>query len=176
MSRRALAVLLIVLLLVVAAVPLAISISDLSSGAGSSCGFVPSMVVPEGVDKDGNRIEDLLDAEIERKIAEGNGSQRVDIVVLLDIPPSSAHTSAFRGNGGGEVRGPWRHAVYGFGGRLPYVAVSKFAGKCPNLLLVQLDHRYESELAYAARVHALPFSGLRSFRVYCVFISNFPSA
>jgi subtilisin family serine protease len=150
-SRRYFAVLMIVLLLVVAAVPLAVTLSDSSSGVGSSFGFVPSMVVPEGVDEDGNRIEDLLDVEIEQKIAEGNGSQLVDVVVLLRMPPSSVHTSAFRGNGGGEVRGSWRHAVFGFAGRLPYVAVSKFAGRCPNLLLVQRDHEYDAVMAYAAR-------------------------
>jgi hypothetical protein len=113
MRRRALAGLLFVLLLAVAAVPLAVSLSDSSSGVGSSSSFVPSMVVPEGVDIDGNGIEDLLDDEIELKVAEGNGSQLVDIVVLLDAAPSSVHTAAFRGNGGGEVRGPWQYAVYG---------------------------------------------------------------
>jgi hypothetical protein len=51
MSRRALAVLLIVLLLVVAAVPLAISLSDSSSGVGSSFGPVGVLSEDSGRDE-----------------------------------------------------------------------------------------------------------------------------
>lgn len=149
--KRTLAVLVIASLLVVVAVPLAISLSNSSADVGSAFGFVPAMYVPEGVDENGNRIEDLLEEVIEQKIAEGNGSQMVDVVVLLDVAPSSVHNSVFRGNGGGGVRGPWQHAVNGFAGRLPCVAVSRFAPRCPNLLLVQMDHEYEAQLAYAAR-------------------------
>lgn len=63
----------------------------------------------EGVDQKSNRIENLLEDVIEQKIAEGNGSQMVD-VVLLDLTLSSVHNSVFRGNGERGVKGPWQHA------------------------------------------------------------------
>ena len=50
-SRRYLAVLLIALLLVVAAVPLAVTLSNPSADVDSSLGYVPTMYIPEGVDK-----------------------------------------------------------------------------------------------------------------------------
>jgi len=76
-------------MLVGAAVPLAVTLSNPSADVDSSIGFARTMYVPEGVDKNKNRIEDLLEDEIEQKIAEGNGSQLVDVVVLLDAIPSS---------------------------------------------------------------------------------------
>ncbi len=151
MNRVILAALLVSGILLAAAVPLVITVSTPSADVDSSLGFVPSMYVPEGVDENDNRIEDLLEEEIEQKIAEGNGTQLVNVIVLLDVAPSSSHSSVFHGNGGVGVRGPWRDALYGFAGRIPYIAVSKFAGRCPNLLLVQMDHEYEAVMAYAAR-------------------------
>jgi hypothetical protein len=51
--------------LVVAAVPLAVTLSNPSTDVDSSLEIVPTMYVPEGVDKNDNRIEDLLEDEIE---------------------------------------------------------------------------------------------------------------
>lgn len=151
MNRRYFAVLLVSGILLAAAIPLAITLSNPSADVDSSPEFSPAMYIPEGVDKNNNRIEDLLEEEIEQKVDGGNGTQLVNVVVLLDAAPSSGHTSIFEVGGGLGLRGPWQHAVKGFGGRIPYVLVSKFASRCPNLLLVQKDHEYEAMMAYAAR-------------------------
>jgi len=150
-KRRIFAVLLVSGILLAAAISLAITLSNPSADVDSSPEFSPAIYVPEGVDKNNNRIEDLLEEEIEQKIAEGNGTQLVNIVVLLDATASSRHTSIFRSNEGTGLRGPWRHSINGFGGRIPYIVISKFASRCPNLILVEKDHPCEVFMAYAAR-------------------------
>ena len=136
-------------------IPLAVtffsSSSDGDSFGDDYFGLIPRMNVSEGVDKNFDKIENLLEEEAEQKIAEGNGTQLVNVVVLLSVAPSSSHFSVFQSHGGGEVRGHWVHALYGFAGRIPYRAISIFASKCPNLLLLQKDHEYEALMAYAAR-------------------------
>ena len=151
MKRRILAALLISGILLAAAILLAITPSNPSADDDSFPEYVPTMCIPEGVDKNNNRIEDLLEEEVEQKIAEGNGTQLVNVAVLLDTAPASSHVSVFERSGGAGVRGPWRHALNGFAGRIPYIVVSNFAGRCPNLLLVQKNHEYEAVMAYAAR-------------------------
>lgn len=72
MKKRILAVLLVSGILLAAAIPLKNSLSNPSADVTSFPEFSPAMYIPEGVDKNNNRIEDLLEEEIEKKIAEGN--------------------------------------------------------------------------------------------------------
>lgn len=150
LKRCFLAVLLVSAVLSVLVVPFVVAFFSSSSG-GDSFVVVPGVKVSEGVDGNGNRVEDLLEWEVEQEVSGGNGTHLVDVVVLLSSAPSSSHLSVFQSLGGGEVRGPWRHALFGFAGRIPYRAVSVLAERCPNLLLVQKDYEYEAVMAYAAR-------------------------
>ena len=109
------------------------------------------MQIPSDVDKNNNRIEDFLEMEMQQKIGEGNGSQLAEVVVLLNETPGFVHTSIFRRNNGSVARAPWQHALYGFGGAIPYMLIAKFAGMCPSLLFVQKDYEYKALMAYAAR-------------------------
>jgi subtilisin family serine protease len=151
LDRRILAVLTIIGILLTATVASAVLIYSPFFEDGSSNVSTPSVLIPEGVDVNGNKIEDLLEQEIEESLAAGNGTQLVSVVVLLNVAPSSSHTSAFHGAGGIGAGKSWQHALKGFAGRLPYIAISNFASRCPNLLLVQKDHDYEALMAYAAQ-------------------------
>lgn len=103
------------------------------------------------IDKNRNRIGDFLEEEMQQKIAEENGTQLVKVVVILNAIPSETHTSAFDKFDGTMTRGPWRHALFGFGGMIPYLSIARFAEQCPDLLLVQRDYEYHAVMAYAAR-------------------------
>jgi len=132
--------------------PQAVKVSNPSVKAPDSISQItPTMYIPQHVDENGNKIEDVLEEEIQQKVAEGNGSQFVKVVVLLNAPVSSVHNSIFTGFNGTLDNGPWKDALYGFGGKMPYVLIAKFAGKCPDLLLVQKDHECKAFMAYAAR-------------------------
>ena len=52
------------------------------------------MYFPQDVDKNDNRIEDIFEEEVQRKIVEGNGTQLAKVVALLDVTPSFIHTRA----------------------------------------------------------------------------------
>ncbi len=103
------------------------------------------------MDKNQNKVEDLLEAEAREKIAEGNETQLARVVAILNVVPTEVHTSKFEQFSGKVTRGPWRHALYGFGGRIPYGQIVAFARSCPDLLFVQKDHEYHALMAYAAR-------------------------
>jgi hypothetical protein len=69
--------------LLAATVSSAISLSSPVVDVDSSDEPVSTMDFSQGFDENSDRVEDLLEEEIEQKIAEGNGSQLVDVVVLL---------------------------------------------------------------------------------------------
>jgi hypothetical protein len=149
-NKRRLAVLLISGILFVAFVPLRIAVFNPSADAGSS-GHVPIMSIPADVDKNHNKVEDVFEEKVQSEIAGGNGTRLANVVVLLNVTPSSVQTSVFMEYNGTLARGPWQQALYGFGGKIPYARIGEFASRCPGLLLVQEDNEYETLMAYAAQ-------------------------
>lgn len=150
MRRRFLAALLVAVVLLLVFVPL-FHMSTVPMADVGSSGYAPAMSVPVNVDKNGNRVEDVLEEEIAQKIDEGNGTQLVDVVVLLNAAPSVVQTSFFARSNGTMIGEIWHDALDGFGGRIPYVSIEKFASCCPGLLLVQENHEFEALMAYAAQ-------------------------
>lgn len=102
-------------------------------------------------DENLNKIEDVLEVEMREKISAGNGSQRGKVVVILREPPEEGHLSLFRQLNGTVTHGPWLHALYGFGGKIPYGLIRNFSMTSPDLLLIQKDHTFRAMMAYAAR-------------------------
>jgi subtilisin family serine protease len=175
--RLFLVVLLISGLLLVAFVPLRNIGYILSAGVDSPSGYVPTIYVSRDFDKNGNGIEDVLEEEIGREIGEGNGTKLVKVVVLLNVTPTSVHTSFFLRNNGTVTSEIWQHALTGFGGRIPYTSIAKFASECPDLLLVQEDHEYKALMAYAAqqgraRPYVWSVLGLRGDPLSSIAISD----
>ena len=104
-----------------------------SSSADDTSGYVAEMFVSPDVDKNGDKIEDIFEEEIQRKLDDGNGSELVRVVVLLDEVPSKVHTSFLGEVNGSLVSELWRQAVKGFSVRMPYALISVFADLCPDL-------------------------------------------
>jgi subtilisin family serine protease len=150
--RRQLKVILISALLIIAVVVSFQYVFPSSSiSVGSPSSSLPQMNVSPSVDKDGNKIEDSFDVQVQSKIADGNGSELAKVIVLLDVAPSVAHTSILSKYNGTLTSEPWSQALYGFGATIPYASIAGFVQECPNLLLVQADHEYTDLMAYAAR-------------------------
>lgn len=125
--------------------------SSLSISKGVDFPFKISMPNVSRVDRDSNGIEDEFEFKVKGKVARGDGNELADIVVLLNRTPTNLHTSIFRELGGFITRGPWRHALYGFAGRIPYKLIERLAERLPNLLLIQEDYPYKAFLSYATR-------------------------
>jgi hypothetical protein len=162
--RRSWAILLISSMLLLAIVPLRDGLSNSSASVSSPPAvqsppsFVPAIHVPANVDADHNGIANSLDQEITAMSAAGTASKYVNVTVMLKNPPTANDTNGFVSSGGLITTGSWTNALYGFGGRIPYNALSVFAKKDQNLLLVEKDAIGHTDLAYATQqVGARPY-------------------
>ncbi|MGD0496346.1 MAG: hypothetical protein ABSB28_09985 [Candidatus Bathyarchaeia archaeon] len=102
--------------------------------------FTPTMPTrPLPQDVNNNGIADTLDQEIAEKIASGEGDEYVNVVVMLEHEPSSLDLGAFVSAGGKVTAGPWKYAIYGFGGSIQYDKIDSFAQNCSDLIFIEKD-------------------------------------
>ncbi len=130
-----------------------------SSLSDSVSKFVPSMIVPAGVDKDHNGVADSLDQEITSKAGIMSSlDEYVNVTVMLKAAPTESDLLSFTSSGGVLTTTPWTDAIFGFGGQIPLGDISSFAKSCPDLLLVEKEAVCNASLAYAAtQVGARPY-------------------
>ena len=113
--------------------------------------FSPSARVPEGVDVDGNGLDDRLDLEIKQRALNGTMGEPVNVIVMLRGDTGKQATSAFRAHGGLVSTGLWSYAFYGFGGRIPFGRIVGFVNSRSDVMLVEREVECEATLDYAAR-------------------------
>jgi len=113
--------------------------------------FKPSVWKPQWIDQDNNGIADTLDQEITARVSNRTAQQYVNVTVMLKSEPTASDTNSFISSGGRLTTSPWTHAIYGFGGQIPYKDIANFTRLCPDVLLVEKEAVCQSSLAYAAR-------------------------
>jgi hypothetical protein len=150
-NRRHLAFLLISGMLLVAAIPLKTILFNSSADVGSASNYSPIARIPADVDKNHNGIEDSLDQEIADRVSNGTAQEPINVIVMLKTEPTAYDSNAFISSGGHLTSTLWKHAIYGFGGQIPYDAIPVFAKLCPDVLLVEEEAICHSSLAYAAQ-------------------------
>jgi|GEM_PF-3100129 hypothetical protein len=102
--------------------------------------FKPTMPTrPLPQDANNNGIADTLDQEIADKIASGEGDEYVSVTVMLEYEPSNLELGAFALAGGNVTAGPWKYAIYGFGGSIQYDKINSFAQNCIDLILIEKE-------------------------------------
>jgi len=102
--------------------------------------FKPTMPTrPLPQDANNNGIADTLDQEIADKTASGEGDEYVSVTVMLEYEPSNLELGAFASAGGNVTAGPWKYAIYGFGGSIQYDKINSFAQNCPDLIFIEKE-------------------------------------
>jgi hypothetical protein len=102
--------------------------------------FKPTMPVrPLPQDANNNGISDALDQEIADKIASGHGDDYVSVTVMLKNEPSDSDLALFVAAGGNVTAGPWKYAIYGFGGLIQYDEIDTFAFNCQDLVYMEKE-------------------------------------
>jgi len=105
---------------------------------------------PSWVDQDNNDIADSLDQEIATRMTNGTAEDYVNVIVALRSEPTAYDANTFALCGGYTTTSPWKHAIYGFGGQIPYNRILNFAKSNPNVLLVEKEAVFHATIAYAA--------------------------
>ena len=113
--------------------------------------FTPTVWKESWVDVDNNCIADNLDLEIAERSTNGTLKENANVVVMLRSEPSSADINTFALSGGVVTTSQWTHAIYGFGGKIPYERISGFVLSDPNVLLVEKEEKCYANVAYAAK-------------------------
>jgi len=113
--------------------------------------FTPFMSKPFWIDTDNNSIADPLDQEINQKLLNNTHTDYTNVVVALKTKPTIQDANLFTASNGYLTTSPWTHAIYGFGGRLPYNQITKFAQSNPNVLLIEKNQPCHAQVAYAAK-------------------------
>lgn len=121
-----------------------------ASPGGKNLTFTPKMWKPSWVDQDNNDIADLLDQEITDRMANGTVEDYVNVIVALKSEPTAYDANTFALFGGYATTSPWKYAIYGFGGQIPYNRILNFARSNPNVLLVEKEAVFHATIAYAA--------------------------
>ena len=105
---------------------------------------------PFWVDQDNNRVADTLDHEIINRSLNDFAEDYVNVIVVLRNQPTADDANAFALSGGYLTTSPWTHAIYGFGGQIPYNGIADFVQSNPNVLLVEKEEFAHATIAYAA--------------------------
>ena len=115
--------------------------------------FKPTMPTrPLPQDANNNGIADTLDQEIADKIASGESDEYVSVTVMLEYEPSNLELGAFALAGGNVTAGPWKYAIYGFGGSIQYDKINSFAQNCPDLVFIEKEAVFSIEPQYSAQI------------------------
>jgi len=129
-----------------------------AAAIGVSEVFEPTMVKPEGVDRNNNRVVDVLDEEIAQRLVNGTFRQRVAVMVALKSRPTVHDAAVFAQFGGQVTTQLLTYAVYGFGGEIACDRILGFAESDSNVLLIEKDQTCYAQVAYAAQqVGARPY-------------------
>jgi len=112
--------------------------------------FTPAMWKPFWVDQDNNRVADSLDQEIVTRMANDTHEDYTNVIVALKSEPTAYDANTFALFGGYVTTSPWKYAIYGFGGQIPYNRIVDFAESNPNVLLVEKETVFHATIAYAA--------------------------
>jgi subtilisin family serine protease len=120
--------------------------------------FKPIMWKPPWADQDNNGIVDTLDKEIIERLLNKTAGEYAKVVVALKSEPTTNDVNAFTLSGGYVTTSLWTHAIYGFGGQIPYNRIADFVQSNPNVLFVNEAQMGSIHLAYAAQqVGARPY-------------------
>jgi subtilisin family serine protease len=106
---------------------------------------------PFWADRNNNSIADTLDQEIADRILNNTAEDYANVTVTLKTQPTTYDTEAFATSGGYITTSSWTHAIYGFGGRIPYNRIANFVQSNPNVLLIDKEHIGYAHVAYAAQ-------------------------
>jgi subtilisin family serine protease len=106
---------------------------------------------PFWADQDNNNIADALDQEITNRLLNDTARDYVNVIVALKTQPTVDDANAFALSGGYLTTSPWTHAIYGFGGQIPYNRIADFVQSDPNVLLVEKEAVAHATITYAAR-------------------------
>ena len=121
-----------------------------ASSDGKNLTFTPKMWKPSWVDQDNNDIADSLDQEITDRMINGTAEDYVNVIVALKTEPTAYDANTFALSDGYVTTPPWKHAIYGFGGQIPYNKILNFVKSNPNVLLVEKEAVFHATIAYAA--------------------------
>jgi len=105
---------------------------------------------PSWVDQDKNGVADSLDREIATRMTNGTVEDYVNVIVALKSEPTAYDANTFALFNGYVTTSPWKYAIYGFGGQIPYNRVLNFARSNPNVLLVEKETVFHATIADAA--------------------------
>jgi len=124
----------------------------------NSKAFTPTLLKPAWFDQDNNQIADVLDAEIANKLIEGTAGDYVNVTVALSTRPTADDANAFIFSGGYLTTSPWTHAIYGFGGEIPYNRILDFVKLDANVVLIEKEQIGHTHIAYASsQIGARPY-------------------
>ena len=109
------------------------------------------------LDKDQDYIEDSLEKML-------SGSSTIRAIVVLSTPPTRKHIDLLKSLNARIIRGPWRHALYGFSIEIDpskifdlrnsLLALDVNKDGYSDLLFIQSIHKYDLAMHYASR-HAV---------------------
>ena len=109
------------------------------------------------LDRDHDYIEDSLEEMVSR-------SSVIRSIVILSMPPTRHHLDILRSLGARIIRGPWRHALYGFSIEIDSSRILELRNRLlatdvnkdgySDLLFIQAMHKYDLAMHYASR-HAV---------------------
>ncbi len=136
------------------------SMSGRSQGSEVESGtrYTPTLQTLVWADQDSNGIADTLDQEIASKLVRGAEGDYVNVTVALRTRPGAEDADAFASSGGYLVTSPWTHAIYGFGGQIPYNRIADFVQRDSNVLLVEKEEACSATVAYAStQIGARPY-------------------
>jgi len=122
-----------------------------SSSNDANQTFKPFMWKPFWADKNNNRIADSLDEEIAQRLLNNTDREYVNVIVALRNQPTANDLNTFALSGGYMTTPLWTHALYGFGGQIPYNQIANFVQSDPNVLLVEKEQISHAHVAYAAK-------------------------
>ncbi|HKZ93495.1 MAG TPA: S8 family serine peptidase [Candidatus Bathyarchaeia archaeon] len=109
------------------------------------------MQKPQWADQDNNAIADTLDTEILQRTFNQTADNYANVTVMLKNPPTFQNADLFTQNNGYLITQPWTHALYGFGGHIPYNQINNYIQADQNVLLIEKQQRSQAHIAYAAR-------------------------
>jgi hypothetical protein len=118
----------------------------------------PNTTLPKtrypNLDKDENNISDVFDAEIALAIAEGRGSEFVEILVQTSNAPTDSDVTVLEAKGGRLLSGRMRThgSVLGFAAMLSYNNISEYVSNNENIVFIEKNcHDVENDSAYSAQ-------------------------
>lgn len=102
-------------------------------------------------DRNNDGIADTLDTEITQRTLSNTANNYADVTIMLRNSPTFQDADLFTQHNGYMTTQPWTHALYGFGGTIPYNQINRYAQANPNVLLIEKQQTSQAHIAYAAQ-------------------------